>query len=220
MGGVRASIRTRSQSAPAGLRPFPTGPLNVPITPASALHAGGTSGYARDGHRTMDRPGGGDRHARRRARRDLLVGHGRSHRGHAASSRPSRSSSRQRSPTWTCGQDLHSWEARSARCDVTDTDAVLAACEGAHVLWLESPTNPLLGIADLPRLCAFARERGMLCVVDNTLVHTTSPAPARPRRRHRHPQRHQGNRRPLGLAPRRGRRRRDRHAPRCMRSAQ
>jgi len=29
----------------------PDGPLNFPITPASALHAGGTSGYARDGHR-------------------------------------------------------------------------------------------------------------------------------------------------------------------------
>src|SRR5919204_2238187 len=26
------------------------GPLNVPITPASALQAGGTAGYARDGH--------------------------------------------------------------------------------------------------------------------------------------------------------------------------
>src|SRR3954447_5781644 len=27
------------------------GPLNVPIAPASALHPGGSSGYARDGHR-------------------------------------------------------------------------------------------------------------------------------------------------------------------------
>ena len=33
-------------------RPAPVadGPLNVPVTPASALQAGGTSGYARDGH--------------------------------------------------------------------------------------------------------------------------------------------------------------------------
>ena len=54
--------------------------------------------------------------------------------------------------------------------DITDTDAVLAACDGADVLWLESPTNPLLGIADLPRLCAAARERGILCVVDNTFA--------------------------------------------------
>jgi cystathionine gamma-synthase len=54
--------------------------------------------------------------------------------------------------------------------DITDTGAVLAACEGASVLWLESPTNPLLGVADLPRLCAAARERGLLCVVDNTFA--------------------------------------------------
>src|SRR5215207_6988632 len=30
--------------------PVPDGPLNVPITPASALQAGGVAGYARDGH--------------------------------------------------------------------------------------------------------------------------------------------------------------------------
>src|SRR3954470_7783952 len=54
--------------------------------------------------------------------------------------------------------------------DITDTEAVIAACEGADVLWLESPTNPLLGVADLPYLCAAARERGMLCVVDNTFA--------------------------------------------------
>jgi cystathionine gamma-synthase len=28
----------------------PDGPVNLPITPASALQAGGVSGYARDGH--------------------------------------------------------------------------------------------------------------------------------------------------------------------------
>jgi cystathionine gamma-synthase len=54
--------------------------------------------------------------------------------------------------------------------DITDTQAVVAACDGADVLWLESPTNPLLGIADLPALCALTRERGILCVVDNTLA--------------------------------------------------
>jgi cystathionine gamma-synthase len=30
--------------------PIPDGRLNVPITPASALQAGGVAGYARDGH--------------------------------------------------------------------------------------------------------------------------------------------------------------------------
>ena len=56
------------------------------------------------------------------------------------------------------------------RVDVTDTDAVLAALDGADLLWLESPTNPLLEVADLPTLLAAARERGVLSVVDNTFA--------------------------------------------------
>ena len=40
--------------------------------------------------------------------------------------------------------------------DVTDTDATLRACEGAALLWAESPTNPLIGVAELDRL---SRER-------------------------------------------------------------
>ncbi len=38
------------------------------------------------------------------------------------------------------------------RVDVADTEAVLAALDGADLLWLESPTNPLLEVADLPTL--------------------------------------------------------------------
>jgi cystathionine gamma-synthase len=56
------------------------------------------------------------------------------------------------------------------RVDVTQTDAVLAALDGADLLWLESPTNPLLDVADLEALLAGARERGVLSVVDNTFA--------------------------------------------------
>ncbi|HZB67455.1 MAG TPA: PLP-dependent transferase [Ornithinibacter sp.] len=56
------------------------------------------------------------------------------------------------------------------RVDVTDTDAVVAALDGAHLLWLESPTNPLLEVAELPVLLAAARDRGVLTVVDNTFA--------------------------------------------------
>lgn len=54
--------------------------------------------------------------------------------------------------------------------DVTDTDAVLAALEGARVLWLESPTNPMLGIAELPRLLEAARAARVFSIVDNTFA--------------------------------------------------
>jgi cystathionine gamma-synthase len=56
------------------------------------------------------------------------------------------------------------------RVDVADTAAVVAALDGADLLWLESPTNPLLEVADLPALLAAAREVGVLSVVDNTFA--------------------------------------------------
>ncbi len=59
---------------------------------------------------------------------------------------------------------------RVRRVDVADTEAVLTALDGADLLWLESPTNPLLEVADLPTLLAAARERRVLSVVDNTFA--------------------------------------------------
>jgi cystathionine gamma-synthase len=56
------------------------------------------------------------------------------------------------------------------RVDVTDTAGVLTAIDGADLLWLESPTNPLLEVADLGALARGARERGVLTVVDNTFA--------------------------------------------------
>jgi cystathionine gamma-synthase len=54
--------------------------------------------------------------------------------------------------------------------DVVNTKEVLDAMDGADVLWLESPTNPLLGIADLPAILRGARDTGMFAVVDNTFA--------------------------------------------------
>jgi cystathionine gamma-synthase len=54
--------------------------------------------------------------------------------------------------------------------DTTDTDEVVAALDGAALLWLESPTNPLLGIADLGALIGAATSRNVRVVVDNTLA--------------------------------------------------
>jgi cystathionine gamma-synthase len=54
--------------------------------------------------------------------------------------------------------------------DITDADAAITACADANVLWIETPTNPLVGIADLERLAAAARDRGVTTVVDNTFA--------------------------------------------------
>lgn len=54
--------------------------------------------------------------------------------------------------------------------DIADTDQVIAALDGAQALWVESPTNPMLEVADLPVLLAETKARGILSIVDNTFA--------------------------------------------------
>lgn len=54
--------------------------------------------------------------------------------------------------------------------DLTDTDAVLQASVGADMVWLESPTNPMMEIADLDTIGAALRDSGITYVVDNTFA--------------------------------------------------
>ncbi|HHU11292.1 MAG TPA: cystathionine gamma-synthase [Intrasporangiaceae bacterium] len=54
--------------------------------------------------------------------------------------------------------------------DITDPAAVGAACAGADLLWVESPTNPLLQVADIAALTAAAHEAGALVACDNTFA--------------------------------------------------
>ena len=56
--------------------------------------------------------------------------------------------------------------------DTSDTEAVRRALDapGVRLLFVESPTNPLLKVADLRALTALARERGIWSAVDNTFL--------------------------------------------------
>jgi cystathionine gamma-synthase len=54
--------------------------------------------------------------------------------------------------------------------DIADTDAVVAALDGADLLLVESPTNPMLEVADLPAVLGAARAQGVRSVVDNTFA--------------------------------------------------
>ena len=54
--------------------------------------------------------------------------------------------------------------------ELTDTAATVHALAGADLVWLESPTNPLLEVADLEALVEAARAAGVLSVVDNTFA--------------------------------------------------
>ena len=59
---------------------------------------------------------------------------------------------------------------RVRQVDVTRTQDVVAALDGAALLVVESPTNPMIQVADLPALTAAARAAGALSVVDNTFA--------------------------------------------------
>ena len=51
-----------------------------------------------------------------------------------------------------------------------DAGAVLAAAEGADMVWVESIANPLIVVADVPAIAAGARRLGALTVVDSTFA--------------------------------------------------
>ena len=55
--------------------------------------------------------------------------------------------------------------------DLSDLDAAEAAFrDNTAMVWLESPTNPLLKLVDLKALVALAKKRGAMVVVDNTFA--------------------------------------------------
>src|SRR5882724_5081677 len=55
--------------------------------------------------------------------------------------------------------------------DLTDPAALEAAIRpNTRLLWVETPTNPLLKIVDLTAVAAVAKRRGILCVCDNTFA--------------------------------------------------
>jgi cystathionine gamma-synthase len=54
--------------------------------------------------------------------------------------------------------------------DITDTAQVAGAAAGADVVWVETPTNPTLDVADLPAIAAGARDAGAQMVVDSTFA--------------------------------------------------
>lgn len=67
---------------------------------------------------------------------------------------------------------LGPWGVELTPVDVSDADAVRAAVRPGRtkVVWAETPTNPLLGIADVAALADVARETDATLVVDNTFA--------------------------------------------------
>ena len=74
---------------------------------------------------------------------------------------------------------LGSWGVGLRVVDMSDLSAVTAAlvARPARVLWVETPSNPLLRITDIAGLAAIGHDAGAVVVVDNTFA---SPALQRP----------------------------------------
>ena len=64
------------------------------------------------------------------------------------------------------------WGVQWTAADLGSVDAVRAAVEPGRtkVIWVETPSNPLLGISDISGLADVAHEVGALLVVDNTFA--------------------------------------------------
>ncbi|MCX4386619.1 cystathionine gamma-synthase [Micromonospora peucetia] len=64
------------------------------------------------------------------------------------------------------------WGLDFTPAKVSDPDAIRAAVEPGRtrIVWVETPTNPLLGIADIAALAGIAHDAGALLVVDNTFA--------------------------------------------------
>jgi cystathionine gamma-synthase len=56
------------------------------------------------------------------------------------------------------------------RIAVGDTARWIEMCGMADLIWMESPSNPLLTVADLDVICATPRKRGGILGVDNTFA--------------------------------------------------
>ncbi len=154
---------------PAG----PDQPLNPPIVPASSFHAGGTVEYARESAPTTS--------ALESAIGVLEQGiavafsSGMAAANAAMDLVPAGGVVVAPSAAYTgVAVRLRELDAigriRLRIVEADDTAAIVAACEGAALLWLESPTNPLLQLADLPACIEAAHLAGARVLVDNTFA--------------------------------------------------
>src|SRR5262245_54754871 len=63
------------------------------------------------------------------------------------------------------------WGLQWTSAHLSDLDSVRASIEdNTRVVWVETPTNPLLNVSDIAGLAQLAHDRGALLVVDNTFA--------------------------------------------------
>ncbi|MDQ1642449.1 MAG: cystathionine gamma-synthase [Actinomycetota bacterium] len=169
-----SGLETGTIAVTAGRPPrVPDGPLNAPLVLASTYHAGGEVGYGRYGNPTWEMlenaigalEGGlatsfASGMAATAAVLDLVPDGG--------------LVVAQQQAYYGTLTLLREHEARGRLrvrpADLTDRAVAAEAIRGADLVWVESPTNPMLLLADVPELLRLATETGALGVVDNTFA--------------------------------------------------
>lgn len=66
------------------------------------------------------------------------------------------------------GDEIGRWQLQTV--DLLQPDSLAGPLHGASMLWIETPSNPLLEVCDLPALIAAAHAAGVTVVVDNTFA--------------------------------------------------
>jgi cystathionine gamma-synthase len=151
----------------------PDGPLNPPLVLASTYHAGGDVGYGRDGNPTWEMfesavgalEGGvatsfASGLAAVAAVLDLVPP------GGVVVAPPD--------AYFGSLEVIERLESQGRvtvrRTDLTDPEAVLPAVAGADLVWVETPTNPLLKVVDLEGLAERCTAAGAVLAVDSTFA--------------------------------------------------
>jgi cystathionine gamma-synthase len=151
----------------------PGAPLNAPIMPASTYHHGGDLVYARDGNPGWEA---------------LEAALGEVEHGHAVTFASGLAASNaildelplrarviaQRAPYYGVAQQLRERAERHLieleTHGALTADGIAGTVAGAALVWIESPTNPMLDVVDLPSVIGLAKKAGALVVVDNTFA--------------------------------------------------
>lgn len=169
-----SEIKPESWLVSAGRASQPGDPLNVPLVPASNFILGVERGYARDGGtptwEALEEVVGGLEAGKAVAFASgmaavaavfdqlavgaLVVLPEDCYQGVAGLA--------------AAGGEKGRWSVQ--RVAVEDSEGWVRACTSADLIWLESPSNPLLTVADLERICAAPRKPGAIVAVDNTFA--------------------------------------------------
>ncbi len=174
MSKAAVEIKLESWLVSAGRASKPGDPLNVPLVPASNFILGGERGYSRDDGtptwEALEEIVGG-------LEDGMSVAFSSGMAAIAAIFDQLASGSVVVLPEdcyqgvaglAAAGEQRRRWTVH--RVPAENTAEWIRLCKEADLIWLESPSNPLLAVADLEAICSAPRKEGAIVAVDNTFA--------------------------------------------------